>query len=173
MLASKIFWITSRLRENVMCNLSKKCIKKLKPLTWNNPIQDKNFQDCSYKLPRWNLLHMSYNDETWHSYLILLTFTESSKVVLINKHGCNFHNVTRIDSFRLSEIKIFWDIGYDIIIFVYDFTIQLLSRDSNLIVDMAMWQKFGKCRVSMKEVINFLKIWPEQVQFYMFNFIRI
>ena len=67
----------------------------------------------------------------------------------------------------------FWDIGYDVTIFVYDLTNQLVSLESNLVIDMVMWQKFGKCSVSMKEVINLIRIWPEQVQFYMFNFTRI
>ena len=53
----------------------------------------------------------------------------------------------------LLKIKIFWYKGYDVIIFVYDVTNKILSRDSNHIVNMVMWPKFGKSIISMREVI--------------------
>ena len=37
--------------------------------------------------------------------------------------------------------------------FVFDVTNIILSRDSNHIVDLVMWPKFGNSSVSMKEVI--------------------
>ena len=36
---------------------------------------------------------------------------------------------------------------------VYDVTNQILSRDSNYIVDLVMWLKFGNSSISMREVI--------------------
>ena len=53
----------------------------------------------------------------------------------------------------LFKIKIFWNKGYDVIIPVYDVTSKIVSRDSNYIVDMVMWPKFGNSSISMREVI--------------------
>ena len=53
----------------------------------------------------------------------------------------------------LLKIKTFWKKGYDIIIYVHDVTNKILSCDSNYIVDVVMWLKFGNPRISMKEVI--------------------
>ena len=53
----------------------------------------------------------------------------------------------------LRKIKVFWKKGYDVIIFVNDVTNKILSRDSNYIVDVVMWPKFGNSSISMREVI--------------------
>ena len=53
----------------------------------------------------------------------------------------------------LLKITVFWNKGYDIIISVYDVTNKILSRDSNYIVDVVMWQKFGNSNISMREVM--------------------
>ena len=50
------------------------------------------------------------------------------------------------------KIKIFWNKDYDDIISVHDVTKKFLSRDSNYIVDVVMWAKFGNSRISIKEV---------------------
>ena len=52
----------------------------------------------------------------------------------------------------LLKIRVFWNKGYDVIIFVYDVTIKILSRDSNYIIDVAMWPKFGNCSVYIGKV---------------------
>ena len=53
----------------------------------------------------------------------------------------------------LLEIKAFWNKGYDVIIFVHVLTNKFLSRDSNYIVDVVMWPKFGNSSISMVEVV--------------------
>ena len=53
----------------------------------------------------------------------------------------------------LLKIKVFWNKGDDIIIYVHDVTIKILSRNSKYIVDLVMWPKFGKSSISMREVI--------------------
>ena len=53
----------------------------------------------------------------------------------------------------LLKIKIFWNKGYDVIIYVYDVTNKILSRHSNYIVDVVMWPKFGNSSISLREVI--------------------
>ena len=54
----------------------------------------------------------------------------------------------------LLKMMVFWNKVYGIIIFVDDVTKKLLSRDSHYIVDVLMWQKFGNCIISMREVIT-------------------
>ena len=54
----------------------------------------------------------------------------------------------------LPKITVFWNKGYDVIIFVYDVKNKILSRDSNYIIDAVMWPKFGNCSMSMRKVIT-------------------
>ena len=49
--------------------------------------------------------------------------------------------------------KVFWNKGYDVITSVYDVTRKILSRDSDYIVDLVMWPKFGNSSISVREVI--------------------
>ena len=51
------------------------------------------------------------------------------------------------------KIKVFWNKGYDVIIYVYEVTNQILSRDSNCIVDVIMLPKFGNSSIHTREVI--------------------
>ena len=53
----------------------------------------------------------------------------------------------------LLKLKVFWNKGYDVIIFVHHVTNKYLSRDSNYIVDVVMWPKFGNFSISMREII--------------------
>ena len=53
----------------------------------------------------------------------------------------------------LLKIKVFWNKGYDVITPVCDVTNKILSHDSNYIVDVVMWPKFGNSTISMREVI--------------------
>ena len=53
----------------------------------------------------------------------------------------------------LLKIKVFWNKGHDVIIFVYDIINKNLSRESNYIVDLVMLPKFGNSSTSMREVI--------------------
>ena len=53
----------------------------------------------------------------------------------------------------LRKVKVFWKKGYDVIIFVNDVTNKTLSSDSNHIVDVVIWPKFGNSSSSMRELI--------------------
>ena len=53
----------------------------------------------------------------------------------------------------LLKMKVFWNKGYDVIIYVHDMTNKILSCDSNFIVDVIMWSKFDESSISMTEVI--------------------
>ena len=52
------------------------------------------------------------------------------------------------------KIKAFWNKGYDVITSVCDVTNKILSRDSNYIVDAAMWPKVGNSNISVREAIT-------------------
>ena len=74
---------------------------------------------------------------------IFLTFLEFSKTVLMNMVTILMMS-SKIAILGLLKIKLFWKKGYDIILYVHNVTNKILSFDSNYIVDVAMWQKFGK-----------------------------
>ena len=59
----------------------------------------------------------------------------------------------KLATLGILKIKIFWDKGYDVIAAVHVVTNNILSGDSNYIVDVVMWPKFGNCSISMKEVV--------------------
>ena len=61
--------------------------------------------------------------------------------------------LSTLPTLGLLKTKIFWNKGYDVIISVHDITDKLLSRDSNYVVDVAMWPTFGKCSISMWEML--------------------
>ena len=54
----------------------------------------------------------------------------------------------------LLKITVFWNKGYDVIISLDDVTNKILWHDSNYIVDVFMWPKFGNSSISMREVIT-------------------
>ena len=49
---------------------------------------------------------------------------------------------------------VFWNKGYDLIIPVDDVPNKILSDDSNYIVDVLMWLKFGNSSISIRGVIT-------------------
>ena len=51
----------------------------------------------------------------------------------------------------LLKMKVFWNRGDDVITSVCDLTNKILLRDSNYIVDLVMWPKFGNSSISMRE----------------------
>ena len=59
----------------------------------------------------------------------------------------------KMASLGLLKIKVFWNKDYDVMIFVYGFINKNLLRDSNYIVDVAMWPKYGNSSTSMRNVI--------------------
>ena len=59
----------------------------------------------------------------------------------------------------LLKIRVFWNNGYDVIIFVHDVTNKILSRDSNYIVDVVMWPKLGNFSISVRKVIIASILW--------------
>ena len=78
---------------------------------------------------------------------------ESIRVVLINMVAILMMSA-KLATLGLLKIKVLWNKGYDVIISVDDITNKILSHDSNYIVDVFMWPKFGNCSISMREVIT-------------------
>ena len=52
----------------------------------------------------------------------------------------------------LFKLKEFQTKGYDVTIINYDVTNNILSRDSNYVVDVGMLLKVGNCSISMRDV---------------------
>ena len=59
----------------------------------------------------------------------------------------------------LLKIKVFRNKGYDVITSVCDAINKNLSRDSNFIVDVVMWPKFGNSSTSVTEVTISIISW--------------
>ena len=51
------------------------------------------------------------------------------------------------------KIKVFWNKVYYVIYYAYDVTNKMLSDDSNYIIDVVMWPKFGSSSLFIREVI--------------------
>ena len=54
----------------------------------------------------------------------------------------------------LLKLKIFWNKGYGVIIYVHDVRNKILSPDSNYIVDVVMWPKFDNSSIFMRDFIT-------------------
>ena len=54
----------------------------------------------------------------------------------------------------INNISILVNKGYDVKIPVFDVTNKILSRDSEYIVGVFMWPKFGNSSISVREVIK-------------------
>ena len=59
----------------------------------------------------------------------------------------------KLATLGLLKIKLSWNTDYDVMISVHDVTNKILSRDSNYIVGVVTWPKFGNSSVSMRKVI--------------------
>ena len=59
----------------------------------------------------------------------------------------------KLATLAVLEIKVFWNKGKDIIIFVHDVTNNISPRETNYVVGVVMWPKFGNSRIVMREVI--------------------
>ena len=59
----------------------------------------------------------------------------------------------KITTLGLLKIKVFWNKGYDIIIFVQDIMSKTSSLDSSEVVDVVMLPKFDRSSTFMREVI--------------------
>ena len=86
------------------------------------------------------------------AFLILLTVFESLKVFLITVAAILMMSA-KLATLGYLKTKVFWNKGYDIMIFVNDVTSKMLFLKSNYIVHVVMWPKFGNSSISMREFI--------------------
>ena len=84
-------------------------------------------------------------------FLIVLAFFESLRIVSIKK-VTSLMMSAKMATPGLLKITVFWNKDYDVIIYIHDVTDTILSRDSNYIVNVVMWPKFGNSNISMREV---------------------
>ena len=59
----------------------------------------------------------------------------------------------KVATLGLTKTKVLWSKDYDVIISVHDVTNKILSCDTNYIVYVVMWPKFGNSSIYMREVI--------------------
>ena len=59
----------------------------------------------------------------------------------------------KLATLGLLKLKVFWNEGYDVMIFLHGVTNEILSRESNYTVDVVMWPNSGNSSTSMREVI--------------------
>ena len=85
------------------------------------------YQEIQIQIAFWQVISNSYN-----------FFFESLKIVLRNMVTILMMSA-KIATLDLLKIKVFWNKGYDVIIFVHDVINKTLSRESNYIVDVVMW----------------------------------
>ena len=70
-----------------------------------------------------------------------------------NKNGYNFNDVNKwlkMATLSLLKIKAFKNKSYDVSTSVYDVINKKSSCESNFIVNVVMWPKFGNSRTSMR-----------------------
>ena len=91
-------------------------------------------------------------------FLILLIFLESLVIALINMDTILVMSA-KIFTPGLRKIRLFWNNGYDVILFVHGVTNKRLSRDSNHIIYVVMWPKIGNCSIFMRKVIITSILW--------------
>ena len=66
----------------------------------------------------------------------------------------------------LVKIMVFWKRGYEVVILVDKVASKILSRDSNYIVDVFRWPKFGNSSYERSyHNLNFIRIWPNTLSF--------
>ena len=83
-------------------------------------------------------------------FLILLTYLSLLNISLINIVAILVMSA-KMATLGILKIKLFWIKVYNVIIYVDDVTNQILSRDSNYIIDMVIWPKFGNSSIYMIE----------------------
>ena len=77
----------------------------------------------------------------------------SLKMFLINI-ATILMRLAKMATLGLLKIKTFWNKVYGVLIYFHDVTNKILSGDSNYIVDVVMWPKFGNSNISIREVIR-------------------
>ena len=87
-----------------------------------------------------------------HNFYFFNTFFESLEVDLKNMVAISMISA-KLATPGILKIEVFRNRNYDVTISVHDTTKKLSSYDSNYIVNLIVWPKFGNSIISMREVI--------------------
>ena len=92
---------------------------------------------------------------------------EFLKVALI-KMIAIFMMSAKLATLGFLKKQITWNKGYDVIISIHEVTNEILSRDSNYVVDVVTWPKFGNSTIFRTEVIitSILQRFHQKNQFF-------
>ena len=115
----------------------------------------------------WNLTVISYLNKVhkirksrdkphefcWHQHFFTKNHQFLSLQRFFSEHGWISDDVSKIGYSRSSSNKGNWNKGYDFKTSVFGVTNKILLLESNSIVDVVRWPKFGNFRISMREVI--------------------
>ena len=82
----------------------------------------------------------------------VIIFYEPLETVLINMITILMISA-KMATIDVLKIKVLWIKGFEVMIFVHDISNKILLHDSNYIVDVVIWPKFGNCNISMRKVI--------------------
>ena len=80
-------------------------------------------------------------------------YSKSFTFFVLTKMVAIFKMSAKLATLGLLKIKVFWNKGYGVIIFIHGVSNKILSGNSNYIVDVVMWPKFGNSNISMREFI--------------------
>ena len=99
------------------------------------------FQKIQIQIVFWYIISSSFN-----IFWVLKEF--------FNRNGYNFQQWSaKLAAPGLLKVKKFRSKSYDVLIPDYDVISKISSRESNYIVVVVMWPKFGSSSISMKEFI--------------------
>ena len=87
------------------------------------------------------------------------------KVSLLRK-SCNFDDATKFGSLCVCKIKLFWNKIYNVKTSYHDANNKILSRESNYIIDVAMWPKIGKYNILKRKFIIIRSTLIRKLQFF-------
>ena len=74
----------------------------------------------------------------------------------------------KIATLGILKKNFFWKKGYEVIISVHDVTNKILSRDSNYIVNVIMWLKFGNSSI-LWEKLSYLQFYKDLTRKIIFS----
>ena len=60
----------------------------------------------------------------------------------------------KLATLGLLKINEFWSKGFDLLISLYDFSNEILSREANYVADIVMWPKFHKTLAFLWEKLS-------------------
>ena len=116
-------------------------------------------------IPYIKKIQKTYRSRETLSYFWWKNPPEISNFCYIISNSFNFFQSLKVDLIKmvailtisaklatrsLPKVKIFWNKCYDVKVSVHDVNNKILSRDSDYIVDVVMWPKFGNSSISMK-----------------------